>query len=79
MTYWKTLLTSLVTCAVYVVAAGAISGGVLAQASREPRYQTRTSDCRHEPPPGAVLSIRRAGCWGQSFGGIKYGTSDYWP
>jgi hypothetical protein len=26
----------------------------------DPRYQTRTSDCRHEPPPGRALVVRRA-------------------
>lgn len=31
-----------------------------AQGSADRRYQTRTSDCRHEPPPGAALSIRRS-------------------
>lgn len=25
----------------------------------DPRYQTRVSDCRHEPPPGARLAARR--------------------
>jgi hypothetical protein len=38
---------------------GAIPDGILAQGTGDPRYQTRTSDCRHEPPPGATLSIRR--------------------
>jgi len=25
----------------------------------DPRYQTRLSDCRHEPPPGRALTVRR--------------------
>lgn len=25
----------------------------------DPRYQTRPSDCRHEPPPGRALNVRR--------------------
>jgi hypothetical protein len=28
--------------------------------SADPRYQTRTSDCRHEPPPGRALAVRRS-------------------
>lgn len=30
-----------------------------AQRSPDPRYQTRVSDCRHEPPPGRALLARR--------------------
>lgn len=33
---------------------------VHAQGAADPRYQTRRSDCRHEPPPGKTLSIRRS-------------------
>ena len=60
MTCWERSLASLVTCAVCVVVLSAILDGVLAQGSGDPRYQTRTSDCRHEPPSGATLSIRRS-------------------
>ena len=60
MTYWDRSVTNIVTCAVYVVVLGAISDGVLAQVGSDPRYQTRASDCRHQPPPGATLSIRRS-------------------
>jgi hypothetical protein len=47
------------TWAALVVVLVSISDRVLAQASADPRYQTRQSDCRHEPPPGAALSVRR--------------------
>ncbi len=60
MAHWERFLTSFVICAVYVVVLGAISDGVLAQGGGDPRYQTRISDCRHEPPPGVTLSIRRS-------------------
>jgi len=31
---------------------------VYAQGAADPRYQTRRSDCRYEPPPGTPLSVR---------------------
>jgi hypothetical protein len=42
---------------VLVCAAG--SRGIEAQGAPDPRYQTRRSDCRQEPPPGTPLSVRR--------------------
>lgn len=59
MTHWKNDLPKLVACAACVVCLAAIPDGASAQAGADPRHQTRASDCRHEAPPGATLSIRR--------------------
>lgn len=59
MTNWKNALRKLVGCAACVVCLAAAPDGACAQTGGDPRYQTRISDCRHEAPPGATLSIRR--------------------
>jgi hypothetical protein len=60
MSYRERFLTRLVTCIGLVFVLGSIADGVLAQGSGDPRYQTRASDCRHEPPPGTTLSVHRS-------------------
>jgi hypothetical protein len=54
-------VTRLVAYAAFALFAVLVAGtriGAHAQGSADPRYQTRTSDCRHQPPPGTALQIR---------------------
>lgn len=37
-----------------------LPAGRLHAQGADPRYQTRASDCRHVPPPGTPLSVRRS-------------------
>ena len=59
MTDCQRCLIGVFTCAMFVMVFVAGPKAVTGQGNRDPRYQTRTSDCRHEPPPGTKLLIRR--------------------
>ena len=49
-----------VGCILFACASFGGRGHLLAQAGADPRYQTRQSDCRYQPPPGTPLQVRRS-------------------
>src|SRR5712691_8104713 len=49
-----------VSTVVVLVLCTSVMRRVHAQGAADPRYQSRRSDCRHEPPSGRSLSIRRS-------------------